>query len=1182
MQTSAAAIPQLTFSIGNADAPDTIWVTTDPDRNRLTLAVGTEADASFAAGRPVPYGEARGATGSLLYLNLSPLQLSEAEFERVTAHAEGWETLKTARDRRICFAPSEAIELTRGERLRLQIDHVTMASPPEGATVELAVASYRVGGITRGDIGLVTQLLAALQVPPDGGRDLHDAIALTVDQPFVIGSVGDYEDVTNRLALTFAPGPRPRSIVAGEETSFTISFLYADEPPGYGALCTRAEARRIRVLAGTGTADWAISSPSGQQNRSWLLQPPAGAEIVPPDGVAELRVEDVVTTLAGGPTLMLVTYSGVPGYQDGAYAITLRKVPHVRITSFEVSPNPVVLHDGVAEVELRWTVEDAGALTLQPLYRDVTRRTSIRVPVSESTTFTLLADGIERASAGNQALDSRTVTVLPVIDSFAAAPSAIHAADFPRVCDLAWSVNTAGQVELVTSNGGPDPNRYAARTGISRSIERPQMITIVPVETPENLVIRRSLVLSAFTPEYATAAVAGASAVAIAPNAGFVAVADARAGTVTALDTIVYKPLGGAVAVGSAPAALAFAPDGSTLFTANAGDGTVSVLSVTAAAGWPPFALSVAETLTVGGRPQAVALSPEGRYLYVALAPAAGDGAGSLAVLTRREDGGFSRPQIFAVGRAPRAIGVAPGGAQVLVANAGDDSVTVIGVSGSGGRHQHVATLTDFRSEPSGIAFTPDNAVVLVSCAGSATVFALDARYLETSPRKPLTVGARPGAIAVVPGGAYAFVACDGDDALALLSVGNAPRTCSVLQQGVPAGSGATGVAVSPDAGLALVSYRGADRLGVVTLAEYTQRREPVAAGNQLTDVVVTPDAAQAFAWHDARIRFNEGTPSSGYWAYEFASGTIEQQDDGRPVIAIVPSPRRADRAAYLIATDSDAVEVVSTETCTPIFQIDVSRETGARPRAIAVSGDGRTLFALCADAQLNFVLLPWDVDVRAKTARPLGVVELYRAKGRGSEYLLAGPDAGAVWAIDSPGRQLWSVRREGDRYVKAGDPIALPALTADAAISPDGARLFALGQSGTRNTITSLTTSDRVLRTVTLPSIGSIALNGLVVSPDGTRLFATDGVQAGLRVFDAATLRLVQTISWEGATTPYGVAVTPTGTHVLAADVGDVDDGEGGGSLVIAPQVQPAALEELERAAGLADTEPQEAHADA
>lgn len=1181
MQTSAAAIPQLTFSIGNADAPDTIWVTTDPELNRLTLAVGTEADASFAAGRPVPYGEARGATGSLLYLNLSALQLSDAEFERVTAYAEGWETLKTPRDRRICFAPSAAVALRRGERLRLQVDHVTTARPPEGATVELAVASYRVGGITRGNAGSVTQLLAALQTPPDGGRDLHEAIALSVPQPYVIGSVGDYQDYANSLALTFAPGHRPRSIVAGDDTSFTISFVYADERPGYGALCTRTEARRIRVLAGTGTADWGISSPRGQQNRTWLLQPPSGSEIVPPDGVAELLVEDLVTTLAGGPTLMLVTYSGVPGYQDGAYAITLRKVPHVQITSFEVSPNPVVLRDGVAEVELRWTAEDAGALTLQPLYRDVTRRTSIRVTVRESTTFTLQADGIERASAGNQAAASRAVTVLPVIDSFAAAPSAIHVADFPRVCDLAWSVNTPGQVELVTSNGGPDPNRYAARAGISRSIERPQMITLVPVDTPENLVIRRSLVLSAFSPEYGTAAVAGASAVAIAPNAGFVAVADARAGTVTALDTIVYKPLGAAVPVGSAPAALAFSPDGRTLYAANGGDGTVSVLAVTAAAGWPPFALAVTHTVTVGGRPQAVAVSPDGRYLYVALAPASGDGAGTLSVVERREDGGFGRPQTLGVGRGPRAIGVAPGGAQVLVANAGDDSVTVIGV-GSGGTHQRVNRLDGFRSAPSGIAYTPDNAVVLVSCAGSATVFALDARYLDTSERKALTVGARPGAIAVVPGGAYAFVACDSGDALALLSVGNAPRACSVLQKSVPAGSGASGVAVSPDAGLALLGYRSADRLGVVTLAEYTQRREPVAAGNQMTDVAVTPDAAQAFVWHDARVRFNEGTPSSGYWAYEFASQTIVQQDDGRPVIAIVPSPRRADRAAYLIATDSSAVDVVSTETYTSLFQIDVTRQTAARPRAIAVSGDGRTLFALCADAQLRYVLLPYDVDVRARTARPLGVVELFRAKGRGSEYLLAGPDAEAVWAIDSPDRQLWSVRREGGRYVKAGDPIALPALTADAAISPDGARLFALGQSGTRNTITSLTTSDRVLRTVTLPSIGAIALNGLAVSPDGTRLFATDGVQAGLRVFDAATLRLVQTISWEGATTPYGVAVTPTGTHVLAADVGDVDDDGGGGSLVIAPQVQPAALEELARAAGLADTEPQEAHADA
>lgn len=1173
-----STFPQFTIALGNPDAPNTIWITADPGLNRLVLSIEANVETRYAAATPVPYGQARGATGSLLYLDLSELTLSDAEFDAITVRGDGWDSLSTRADRRICLAPGAAFTQRAATKIELHLDHVALARPPAGRSVDLTLASFRVAGVTRGNVAVQTQFPVILQLPPDGGGDLHDAIALAVAQPILIGSNDRFPAVRNTLSLELGPGTRPREVRATEETSFTLTFVYADAWPGYGAVCTRREAADIRVVRGQGSGRWTITRGGSQQSPSWLLQPEPGEPILGESGLVELRVEDLVTTLAGGPTLMVVTYSGVPGYQAGSYAVTLRKVPHVQITSFEVSPDPVVLHDGSAEVTLTWTVEDAGALTLMPGYKDVRDRRSFRATIRETTHFSLNAAGLERASSGNQASASVTATVLPVIDDFSAHPFAIYAEEFPLICQLAWNVNTRGQVELVSSTGGPDPNRYSPQTQIGRSIERPQMLTLMPAETPQDLVVRRSLVLSAFSPLYAVQpAAAPTTAVAFAPAASFAVAANASAGTVTALDTVVYKPLGSPVATGRRPVALAFTRDGSKLAVANAGDGTLSVLAVTAGGGWPPYALSVAQTISVGGTPRAVALSPDDRYLYAVTV--ADDGMGTLVVLVRDAAGAYGRPATVALGRDPRAIAVTPSGAQLFVPNAGEDTVTVIGVVSSSGRHQRVYVLPDFASRPVSAAVTADERVVLVVCEGSGTVFAFDADYPDLAERRALEVGGAPGQIALVPGGGYALVAnSGGSDALALLGLGGSARSCRLLARRIGRGRRATGVAVSPDAGVALVTEQDAANVGVLTLANYTQRTHPVEVGAQTTDVTVTPDAKQAFAWHNALTRF-DGPPSTGYYVYELASQTVTQQADGTPVIAIAPSPRIADRAAYVIARGASTVDVVSTETYTSLFTIDVARQTSGTPRAIAVSADARTLFVLTADAQRRHALLPYAVDVARRTARPAGVVELFTTPGTSAVFVLSSADGATAWAVDSIDRQLWVVTRRRDgSYQRDPAPVTLPGSVASAAASPDGARVFLLGKSGTRNTITALDTAARTLRTVTLPSVGSIALNALTVSPDGTRLFATDGVESGIRVFDADSLRLVQSISWDGdVVLPYGVAVTPTGTQVLSANVGD---GGGPGTLAIAPQVQPSALEDLPVDPDVIELE--EVHADA
>ena len=80
---------------------------------------------------------------------------------------------------------------------------------------------------------------------------------------------------------------------------------------------------------------------------------------------------------------------------------------------------------------------------------------------------------------------------MPVIDSFVAEPAPVYAKDLPRSVALSWNVNTNGKVSLESSVGTPDPNQYDAVGGVSKPIQAPQMFTLVPVEQPDDLRIRR-------------------------------------------------------------------------------------------------------------------------------------------------------------------------------------------------------------------------------------------------------------------------------------------------------------------------------------------------------------------------------------------------------------------------------------------------------------------------------------------------------------------------------------------------------------------------------------------------------------------------------------------------------------------------------------------------------------------
>lgn len=1162
---------QLSFQINNQAAPNTIYITTDPTVNKLSFVITTNTDGTgFTPGQPVPKSQASQAAGSLIYLDLSNLNMTAEEFAGLAFSADGWSFESYASPGQlVCMTPTADVTLDAGGAVTAEIKNLVLSNPPASSSVQLTATYYRVQQVTQGNMGVPANFQVALQTPPDGKEDLHASLLLEVSQIYVVNSIPDYADVANSMSLVFSPGATPRDIVAGDETSFTVSFVYAAEgDAGYGALATVAQANLFSFLPGANAQNWNVNKGASMQSVSWELVPPAGQPILGKGAgqTVEFLLGNVVTDFRPGPTLMMISYKNVPGYMDGSYSILLEKVQHVSIQSFTASPNPSHLDEssGQAQVILSWLVYDAVTVSLMPGYGDVTDETSQKVTIQETTPFTLTAVG--HGSPANVAYKNLTATVLPVINSFTAQPSAIYYKDFPRNVFFAWNVNTNDNVRLTSSVTGEDANQYQPVGNVTKAIGQPQMMTLTPIDEDAGLLLKRDVILSGFEVQAANAPVASpAGFVAASPNAGFVAATNPAQNQLSVLDTLGYQLMGGsAVPTGKTPLGVAFSPDGSLIFAANSGDGTVSVIQVTATQTSTPYSFTPLATVQVGGSPQQVAVSPDGKYLYVTVDNGQSQN-GSLAVFQNGGGGQFTLLTTLATGAAPRGVAVAPSGAQVFAANSGDTTVTVVGVA-SHGAHSLANPITNLGAGPTGLAVTPDGNWLLVACSGSNTVYGINTQYPGTSPRRTFTVGKSPQQISIAPSGAYVFVTNSGDGTVSLLSYDTNSQYCKVLEPGIPAGTSPNGVAVSSEGGLAVVANLGAGSLTVLTLAEYQEQVQPVTVGNQPTSVAAAPDGSRVFAWHNSSISVQEGgdsgAPSTGFYVYETTSQTAAQQMQGSSIIACAFSPVASAKRAFVTQSQQGSIGVIDTDTYQPVKTLTpqpTPTSTSRYPLNLATSADGTTLFAVVANGGQQYSLVVYETDAAQDDYTLVTDALVFKATMQSTYILLgASPDGSKAFVVDSVDRTLWMAARNDDgAYVVNPNPVKVGASPTAITVLPDGSKVFVLNKGGgmtNTNSISVVDTSNMQVSTVYLPEgTATVSLNDMTVSPDGTRIFATDSAFTGIRVMDAATLRFIQTISWTaGVQFPYGIAVLPDGSQIFTANTFSNNIG-------IVQQVQPA-----------------------
>lgn len=191
------------------------------------------------------------------------------------------------------------------------------------------------------------------------------------------------------------------------------------------------------------------------------------------------------------------------------------------------------------------------------------------------------------------------------------------------------------------------------------------------------------------------------------------------------------------------------------------------------------------------------------------------------------------------VGCEPASIAITPDGLQVYVANAFDDTISVIDAATS------TVASTIFLPQsaaPAAIAITPDGKRAYVTArTTSGKIFIIDTNS-NTVLGPPIAVGTAPHGIAITSDGKSAYVT----DNVELGSVFVIDIATGVVSNSIPVGNYPMAVAFTPDEKFAYIA-NGEFSVSVVDTLSQAVVGNPIDVGNHPNAIAVTADGKQAY-----------------------------------------------------------------------------------------------------------------------------------------------------------------------------------------------------------------------------------------------------------------------------------------------------------------------------------------------
>lgn len=1110
---------QLSFEINNPGVPNTIYITSDETVNKLELKITTNVPGTqFTPGQLVPINEAPGATGSILYLDLSALKLTTQEFNKIECAAQGWQWQLYA-PALICLTPTTNITLgnSPGDEIKISINKLTISTAPVVANVSLNVNYFRVSPITFMDeLPLTTYFSVVVQAAPGGQQNLHDHVGCELAfDPYVCNSIPGYDPVANSLSFVLKRLINSVVVPAGANTLFTLSMVHADSKPGYGALTTPQKViNDISVTHGQNASEWIITKITDKENPCWTLKPPKDKPIVG-DGTkatVQFDIHDIITDFEPGPTVMTVEYKDVPGYNDGSFAILLIKVPHVSIPVFSVTPNPSYLDkDDKAHIHLQWTVKDAGTLMLHPLPGNVTGKSYYDTEIPSTTQYLFVAQGKQLASNGNVATKQLTAVVLPRINSFSADPVFTYYRSFPTKIRLDWNVDSPNKVSLVSSVTGPNPISFNPVGSVDYTIEKPQMITLEPGGV-KNAQYMRSVVLSAFKIGVRTENLPDMPMTDIVsmPSGNILLGTSSTYPFVRIVDALNLKVVQ-SVPVTNIPRGIALSPDSKLLYVSSQ-NGVVTVFNVTHTAN--NVSLTVLTTLTgVGKKLWQIALSPSGDELYVTDGDANG---GVLLVYRKTADNQFALAAKVGVQAFPMHVAVSPSGSHIFVANANSNSVTVIARHGDG-NFSAVAT-TRVGEQPNGIAVSPNGEYVFVCNRVSATVSIISAKTFAVI--ASLQTATHPQQLVFSRSSDYVFVACSGG--VTFIGVNQHTKQYAVMESaiGVSNGRGGYGICISPGGNQVFVSPNPqTSELNALSMTAYEKANSITGLNMQPTSAVACSDGSKVLVWRNPGILSDNPTP-----------GVIVINPNNYATSHVLTDCNIYDliyssdnKLLYLIEGKDGKGIVTAKDAADYSAKGQVQGLTG-KPKQLRAGTDGTLLFvSIMLEDGSNAVVIVQTSDLKI-----INTIRLQASSGVVFLPMAAAPDMSKIFVAQKDVVSI--IEKDVAGYTLLNKTIPVGHSLDSLAMLPDGSRV--IGLCNAARTVSVINTSNYGVHNIVIPEGLGNSITGLAVSPDGRNVVLSATDKSTILFLDMVNYNAIYPVATDQS--PQHAAYLPNGSQIF------------------------------------------------
>jgi len=348
--------------------------------------------------------------------------------------------------------------------------------------------------------------------------------------------------------------------------------------------------------------------------------------------------------------------------------------------------------------------------------------------------------------------------------------------------------------------------------------------------------------------------------------------------------------------------------------------------------------------------------------------------------------------------------------------------------------------------------------LAVVACLLAAT--ALDAKAFLYGDTPVMKVGVSPSAVVVSPDGRTVYLA-NSDDSITQVPVatGRAGRRIAISYGSPGRGAATDSLAITPDGRTLFTTVTDN-----VTQASLALARVDLRTGREAARVQVPGGVGQFVMTRDGRTLYVL-SGDSGLYPVDVATGRVEKALAApdyvlESAVTMVLSP---DGGTLWIATNEDgpdasdvlsgAVTPVSTRTGTAGASIKV----GWTPAALAITPDGRTLYAAIDGLSGIGQLAPNAVDVIDTAAGQLRATLRWRVA---PVYLLMAPDGATVWAVSVVDDRISMAEntitaidvasgRPGPSFHPSGWLNSYADGPAGVAMSPDGRSLFVTVRSG-------------------------------------------------------------------------------------------------------------------------------------